>query len=54
MRELADATVEKMETHAGKVMERRFYDKNKNFFPYNRYEIFDPTKKYAADKYTIS
>jgi protein FAM50 len=52
VRLLADATVEKSESHAGKVMERRFYEKNKNFFPYNRYEIFDPTKKY--DKFTQS
>lgn len=52
VRLLADATVERNESHAGKVMERRFYEKNKNFFPYNRYEVFDPTKKY--DKFTIS
>ena len=32
----------------GKVMERRFYESNKELFPYCRYEIYDPEKEYGA------
>lgn len=46
-----DASVEKNESHAGKVVERHWYDKNKHIFPANRWEVYDPEKKY--DKYTI-
>ena len=51
LRLLADATVEKEDTHAGKVVDRHWYDKNKHIFPANRWEVFDPNKKF--DKYTI-
>eukprot|EP00002_Diphylleia_rotans_P028672 TRINITY_DN5792_c0_g2_i1.p1 TRINITY_DN5792_c0_g2~~TRINITY_DN5792_c0_g2_i1.p1 ORF type:complete len:319 (-),score=91.30 TRINITY_DN5792_c0_g2_i1:174-1130(-) len=33
IRVVSDATVEKDESHAGKVLERRWYDKNKHTFP---------------------
>ncbi|EJD35830.1 XAP5 protein [Auricularia subglabra TFB-10046 SS5] len=52
VRLLADATVEKNESHAGKVVERSWYQKNKHIFPASRWEVFDPQKNYG--KYTIS
>ncbi|CAJ0842790.1 6666_t:CDS:2, partial [Entrophospora sp. SA101] len=39
-----DATVEKDESHAGKVVERNWYEKNKHIFPASRWEIYDPEK----------
>jgi protein FAM50 len=47
----SDASVEKEESHAAKVVERRFYDANKHIFPMSRWEVFDPNKKY--DSYSI-
>ncbi|KZV85584.1 XAP5-domain-containing protein [Exidia glandulosa HHB12029] len=52
VRLLADATVEKDESHAGKVVERSWYQKNKHIFPASRWEVFDPLKSYG--KYTIA
>lgn len=52
VRMLADANVEKDESHAGKVVERSWYQRNKHIFPANRWEIFDPAKNYG--KYTIA
>jgi protein FAM50 len=46
-----DARVEKEESHPGKVVERRWYDRNKHIFPASRWEVFDPSKTYG--KYTI-
>ncbi|KAJ1813641.1 alpha-1,6- mannosyltransferase [Coemansia sp. RSA 2599] len=46
-----DASVEKDETHAGKVCERTWYERNKHIFPASRWEIFDPQKDYGT--YTI-
>ncbi|KAF5330621.1 hypothetical protein D9619_005921 [Psilocybe cf. subviscida] len=51
VRLLADATKEKDESHAGKVVERSYYQRNKHIFPASRWEVFDPEKKYG--KYTI-
>eukprot|EP00897_Mesotaenium_endlicherianum_P002029 jgi/Mesen1/1854/ME000143S00910 len=51
IRTIADATIEKDESHAGKVVERHWYDKNKHIFPASRWEIYDPTKKW--ERYTI-
>eukprot|EP00898_Chlorokybus_atmophyticus_P005292 jgi/Chlat1/5764/Chrsp387S05504 len=51
IRALADATKEKDESHAGKIVERHWYEKNKHIFPASRWEVFDLNKKY--DKYTI-
>eukprot|EP01098_Paradermamoeba_levis_P008740 TRINITY_DN3611_c1_g3_i2.p1 TRINITY_DN3611_c1_g3~~TRINITY_DN3611_c1_g3_i2.p1 ORF type:complete len:153 (+),score=44.09 TRINITY_DN3611_c1_g3_i2:252-710(+) len=47
----ADATKEKDETHAGKVIDRRWYEKNKHIFPASRWEIYDPNVK--RETYTI-
>eukprot|EP00161_Ancyromonas_sigmoides_P026867 TRINITY_DN9495_c0_g1_i8.p2 TRINITY_DN9495_c0_g1~~TRINITY_DN9495_c0_g1_i8.p2 ORF type:complete len:359 (-),score=81.06 TRINITY_DN9495_c0_g1_i8:31-1107(-) len=51
IREIQDATVEKEETHAGKVLTRGFYEKHKHQFPYSRWAVYDPAVRY--DKYTI-
>lgn len=52
VRLLADATVEKDESHAGKVLTRHWYERNKHIFPASRWEPFDWGKKY--ENYTIS
>ena len=46
-----DARIEKDESHPGKVVERRWYDRNKHIFPASRWEIYDPAKEYGT--YTI-
>eukprot|EP00894_Picocystis_sp_ML_P001220 jgi/Pico_ML_1/51737/g302.t1 len=51
VRLLNDATVEKEEAHAGKVVEKHWYERNKHIFPASRWETYDPTKSF--DKYTI-
>lgn len=51
VRLLADATVERDESHAGKVLLRSWYERNKHIFPASRWEPYDPNKVY--DKYTI-
>ncbi|KIJ69029.1 hypothetical protein HYDPIDRAFT_105590 [Hydnomerulius pinastri MD-312] len=52
VRLLADATKEKDESHAGKVVERSWYQRNKHIFPASRWEVYDPEKNYG--KYTIA
>ncbi|KAJ3541442.1 hypothetical protein NMY22_g1096 [Coprinellus aureogranulatus] len=52
VRLLADATKEKDESHAGKVVERSWYNRNKHIFPASRWEVYDPEKDYG--KYTIA
>jgi hypothetical protein len=39
VRLLADATREKDESHAGKVVERSWYQRNKHIFPASRWEV---------------
>ncbi|KAL7539258.1 hypothetical protein ACHAXR_010752 [Thalassiosira sp. AJA248-18] len=46
-----DARIEKDESHPGKVVERRWYDRNKHIFPASRWEMYDPAKEYGS--YTI-
>lgn len=46
-----DATKERDESHAGKVVERHWYEKNKHIFPCSRWEVFDPEKKFET--YTL-
>ncbi|KAI9325070.1 XAP5, circadian clock regulator-domain-containing protein [Zopfochytrium polystomum] len=46
-----DARVETEESHAGKVVQRSWYEKNKHIFPASRWELFDPSKTF--EKYTI-
>ncbi|XP_066144876.1 protein FAM50 homolog [Euwallacea fornicatus] len=52
IRLVSDASVEKEESHAGKVLMRSWYERNKHIFPASRWEPYDPTKVY--DKYTVS
>ncbi|XP_017793658.1 PREDICTED: protein FAM50 homolog [Habropoda laboriosa] len=52
IRVMHDASVETEESHAGKVLLRSWYERNKHIFPASRWEPFDPTKSY--DKYTVS
>ena len=47
-----DVRIEKDESHPGKVVERRWYDRNKHIFPASRWEIYDPAKEYG--RYTIA
>lgn len=51
IRLMSDATKEKDESHAGKVVLRSWYERNKHIFPASRWEPYDPEKKW--DKYTI-
>jgi protein FAM50 len=44
IRAVMDVRVEKNESHAGKVVERRWYERNKHIFPASRWEVFDPQK----------
>lgn len=46
-----DARVEKDESHPGKIVDRKWYDRNKHIFPASRWEQYDPAKEYG--KYTI-
>ena len=43
-----DHRVEKDESHPGKVMLRSVYDRNKDKFPYSRFEVYDPNKKWET------
>jgi len=51
IRMVNDATVEKEDSHAGKVLLRSWYERNKHIFPASRWEPYDPTKTYS--KYTV-
>ncbi|KAI8612779.1 XAP-5-like protein [Chytriomyces sp. MP71] len=46
-----DASIETEESHAGKIVQRSWYEKNKHIFPASRWELFDPSKEFG--KYTI-
>jgi protein FAM50 len=52
IRLMGDATVEKDESHPGKVVSRRWYDRNKHIFPASRWEVFDIEAK-RSEKYSI-
>jgi len=51
VRLLTDASVEKDESHAGKIVTRGWYERNQHIFPASRWEVYDPSVK--RDKYTI-
>ncbi|CAJ1407440.1 unnamed protein product [Effrenium voratum] len=46
-----DARVEKDESHAGKIVDRKWYERNKHVFPASRWEMYSREKTY--DKYTV-
>lgn len=52
VRLVSDAGVEKDESHAAKVVERRWFERNKHIFPASRWEVFDPTVE-RCEGYTI-
>ena len=52
LRLAADATVEKEDSHPGKVVERRWYERNKHIFPASRWEVFDPAQQHD-EPYTV-
>lgn len=41
-----DASKEKDDSHAAKVVERRWYERNKHIYPASIWEVFDPSKSY--------
>jgi len=51
IRLLADASVEKDESHAGKIVSRAYYERNQHVFPCSRWEVYDPTVERGG--YTI-
>lgn len=51
VRLVGNASIEKDESHAGKIVTRAYYERNQHIFPVNRWEVYDPAKKF--DKYTI-
>ncbi|CAH3156328.1 unnamed protein product, partial [Porites lobata] len=51
VRMTSDASVEKDESHAGKVVLRSWYERNKHIFPASRWEPYDPEKTW--EKYTV-
>jgi protein FAM50 len=53
IRKVGDATVEKDESHPGKVVSRRWYDRNKHIFPASRWEIFDISHNRDGKKYSV-
>ncbi|KAL7425094.1 hypothetical protein Q5752_000782 [Cryptotrichosporon argae] len=48
VRLFSDATKEKDESHAGKVVERSWYNRYKHIFPASRWEVYDPNKEYGS------
>ena len=46
-----DARVEKEDSHPGKILDARWYQRNKHIFPYSRWEVYQPGV--ARGKYTI-
>lgn len=52
VRMISDARIEKDESHAGKVVIRSWYERNKHIFPASRWEPYDPTKSY--EKYSVA
>lgn len=51
IRMVSDATVEKDESHPGKVVQRHWYERNKHIFPASRWEVYDPSV--LRDSYSI-
>ncbi|PWN30354.1 XAP5-domain-containing protein [Jaminaea rosea] len=47
VRMVSDATVEKDESHAGKVVDRTWYNRNKHIFPASRWELYETGKDYG-------
>jgi len=52
IRIIQDASIEKEDSHAGKVCLRSWYERNKHIFPASRWEPYDPVKNW--DQYTVA
>lgn len=46
-----DVRTEKEDSHAGKIVDKKWFERNKHIFPASRWEVFNPSKTY--DTYTI-
>ncbi|CEM38334.1 unnamed protein product [Vitrella brassicaformis CCMP3155] len=46
----ADVRVEKDESHAGKIVDRKWYERNKHIYPASTWEVYDPNKTYEASR----
>merc|ERR1719394_2112923 len=44
-----DVRIEKDESHAGKIVDRKWYERNKHIFPASRWEMYDKNKKFQKD-----
>lgn len=51
LRKASDIRIEKDESHAGKIVDKKWYEKNKHVFPASRWEIYDKNKSF--EQYTI-
>jgi protein FAM50 len=47
-----DSRIEKDESHAGKIVDRKWYERNKHIFPACRWEAYSKDKTY--DQYTVA
>ncbi|ETW31752.1 hypothetical protein PFFCH_00839 [Plasmodium falciparum FCH/4] len=45
---ITDIRKEKTDTHAGKLVEKKWYEKNKHIFPASKWEIYKPLKTYTT------
>lgn len=52
VRLIGDASIEKDESHPGKIVERRWYERNKHIFPASRWEVYQPSVE-RTERYTI-
>lgn len=46
-----DSRIEKDESHAGKIVDRKWYERNKHVFPASRWEMYSKDKTY--EQYTV-
>ncbi|KAL8433158.1 hypothetical protein Efla_002349 [Eimeria flavescens] len=51
VRVFSDVRKEKEDSHAGKIVDKKWFERNKHIFPASRWEVFNPSKTY--DTYTI-
>lgn len=40
-----DPRIKSQDSHAGKVVERHWYNRNRHIFPYSRWEVYDPDEQ---------
>ena len=42
LRLVSDIRIAREDSHAGKVVERRWYERNKHIYPASKWKVFDP------------